>query len=64
MTLHRQATKVINTYVEHFESDWKKVRAEVMRDIEFLYREGTDGAKLYAQTLDNVYHEMKPKGAK
>jgi len=63
MTVYRQAVKCINDYVEHFGGDWKEVRREVLRDIDFLFREGTDGAKLYAYALDGVYHEMKPEGA-
>lgn len=59
-TIHRQATKCINDYVEHTEGDWKEVRRLVLLDIDFLFREGTDGAKLYAVTLDQVYHELKP----
>ena len=50
--LFSQATKVINDYAEHFEGNWKEVRRQVLLDIDFLFREGTDGAKLYAQTLD------------
>ena len=60
MTLRKQASKVINDYVEHFEGNWKDVRKEVLRDVDFLFRHGTDGAKLYAYALDAVYHEMKP----
>ena len=61
--LEKQASKVINDYVEHFEGDWAEVRKEVLRDVDFLFREGTDGAKLYAYALDGVYQELKPNGA-
>ena len=62
MMLQRQATKVINDYIENFGGDWTKVRAEVLRDVEWLFRYNTEGAKLYAYALDDIYHELKPKG--
>lgn len=61
-TLYTQATKVINDYVEHYEGNWKEVRKQVLLDVDFLFREGTDGAKLYAYALDALYHELKPEG--
>jgi hypothetical protein len=61
--LYAQAEKTVNAYVEHYAGDWKEVRRQVLLDVDFLFREGTDGAKLYAQTLDHAYRHMKPEGA-
>lgn len=62
-TLYSQATKVINDYVESCGGDWKEVRRLVLLDVDFLFREGTDGARLLANTLDHAYHVLAPKGA-
>lgn len=59
--IYTQATKCINDYVEHCEGDWKEVRKQVLLDVDFLFREGTDGAKLYAYALDLAFHTLKPK---
>lgn len=59
--IYRQAVKTVNTYVEIYEGDWKEVRRCILRDVDFLFQEGTDGAKLYALALDHAFHEMKPE---
>ena len=61
--IYRQALKCVTQYVEACDGDWSAVRRNILLDVDFLFREGTDGAKLFAYALDGVYQEMKPVGA-
>lgn len=63
--IYAQAEKTVNAYVELFDGDMKEVRRQVLLDVDFLFREGTDGARFYALTLDHVYHMLvETPGAK
>lgn len=62
-TIAKACEKAINEYVERFDGNWKEVRVEVLRDIDLLFSNGSDGSRLLAYALDNAYHAMKPKGS-
>lgn len=61
--LYKQAMKTVNAYVEQHDGNWKEVRKDVLRDIDVLFRNGSDGAWTLAYVLDDVYQELAPPAA-
>lgn len=58
--LQKQATKVINQYVEEFDGNWKGIRRRVLQDIDVLFQNGGVGSKALALVLDETYRELAP----
>lgn len=60
--LTKQATKVINEYVERFDGNWKDVRREMLTDLGAVpvVCQNSVAFKQWRHELERVYQAMRP----